>query len=63
MKTNKYVSQEFVLAITDEVSKLIAANEYISIKDAKQLFEESRVFNYLGNPPTPFYEEDSDYFF
>lgn len=63
MKINKFSSKDFMLAITDEVSKLIAANDHVSVEKAKKLFENSKVFNYLCKPPDDFYEEDPQHFF
>lgn len=63
MKKNKYVTQEFISAITKEAAKLIAANEHQSVDDAKKLFMASKVYDYLCNPPEPFYEEDPEYFY
>lgn len=63
MKVNKFSSVDFVVAITAETSKLIAANDHISVKAAKEAFEKSKVFDYLCNPPDYFYEEDPQYFF
>lgn len=63
MKVNKFSSKEFVVAITAEASKLIAANDHISVEDAKKSFEASKVYDYLCNPSDYFYEEDPQYFF
>lgn len=63
MKKNEYVTDEFINAITNEVSKLIAVDERISVKKAMTLFKNSKVYEYLCNPPEPFYEEDPQYFY
>lgn len=63
MKTNKNVTEEFVRAITKETSKLIAAHEHLTVKDAKAEFKKSKVYDYLCQPPVPFYEEDPEYFY
>lgn len=63
MKKSRFVSQEFIDAITNETSKLIAAADHVSVEEAIKLFKNSKVFEYLYTSPEPFYEEDPQYFY
>ncbi|AEG41680.1 hypothetical protein [Lactobacillus kefiranofaciens] len=49
--------KEYVIRMTDDVSKLIATNYHISFKQAKQDFIKSQVFNYLAFANEDFMEE------
>lgn len=49
--------KEYVIRMTDDVSKLIATNYHISFKQAKHDFTKSQVFNYLAFANEDFVEE------
>ena len=55
--------QEYIVGITDVVSKLIAGNEHISVEEAKKRFKDSKVYEYLCHPPVPFCEEGPEDFY
>lgn len=63
MKEDKIISDEFVVAVTAEVAKLIAVDEHISVDQARSEFKNSKVYNYLCDSSQPFYEEDPQDFF
>lgn len=63
MRTIEERKKSFIKGITQEVSKMIAKEDHISFKEAKNTFQNSRTYNYLAYSNEPFVEEDPEDFF